>query len=161
MSKQPNIYKLSEIEKNLNFPRSKSAKRISSMMENYYTRLKNQNGLQKMIQPDEIKSLSDATYSKLRPLTPFRLDEIDDQDSQKRLIKRSKSVSKMRDKSPILNPSILEKRRSLNFQNAKPKNKWIYTPKIHISPTKSNRLLPSSQSQTRMHASVSYRNLNV
>ncbi|CAG9330428.1 unnamed protein product [Blepharisma stoltei] len=141
-------------------PQSIAGERMSGFMQNYYQKLKTRNGFNTLLEPTVTENQSKIAYSKLRPLSPFSLEDTLSSKKEKLLTQRSKSVSKIRERNQTPTP-LIKQRRSLNCVSLITQRapSWVYNPKLRKSPTKSSRSLITASSQSRIITSVSYRSL--
>lgn len=123
-------------------PKSVHLNRISKVMVSHYEEIKKETGVDKLFEPDPPDKISNDAFAKLRPMTPYSLQQLLDPAASQTLLKKYLfNDIRIRAKKPqIVSISNTLKPHSLHRQTASlstlPSNSkpWVYKSKVNQSP---------------------------
>lgn len=131
---------IEELELATKTPKNKRTEKLSQIMKKQYEFIKDASGVSKLFETKRPESVNQNAFAKLRPLTPYKLEELLDPYKAKQLVRFPKKEENKGKRKSVLRFKLEGKNLEYSsFDSTKSAKKkslisgWSYTPKIRLS----------------------------
>ncbi|CAG9334758.1 unnamed protein product [Blepharisma stoltei] len=119
--------------------KNKRTEKLSTQMAKQFDYIKEASGISKLYEPTKPDMLTNNAFAKLRPLTPYRLDELLDPKKMTQLIQKYSREDRITRRRSTLRVKLRETRIETSYSPPRASKRkvasqgWSYTPKVRLS----------------------------